>query len=368
VKALATAQPGVQDVAQPRGHSQQRVIATHLGVRELRATLLLQPVGLADRRVHVDNQRGSPGSGTHAPGSLEQLAVDGLELAHMSPGEGAQEGAHGGCRRHPMAEHLGGLAGAQHGHVVDPLRPGEQRRHQRRTLQPDISCPGNTTELDVLIEELAHPYPLHQGSREQGPRVDHQMLLVEADADGIERVGCFHLTGASCCDVGCVEKPIVAVGLRHLSLCQLLLLFGAFGLRVFGWCQEVCGPASPELEPQIEASCLAPETLEISPFHLCPSSEAHGCNLALRDHTQPIYKSKEVGVDLRPVNGVSNITCILMLTGEEAIMVNEANNSVGWVLMSVAQINWPLRRRPSSSDGVHPPRARPSREVPGRAR
>jgi hypothetical protein len=178
-------------------------------------------------------------------------------------------------------------------------------------------------------------------------------------------VGCFHLTGASCCDVGCVEKPIVAVGLKHLSLCQLLLLFGAFGLRVFGWCQEVCGPASPELEPQIEASCLAPETLEISPFHLCPSSEAHGCNLALRDHTQPIYKSKEVGVDLRPVNGVSNITCILMLTGEEAIM---ANNSVGWVLMSVAQINWPLRRRPSSSDGVHPPRARPSREVPGRAR
>jgi hypothetical protein len=165
-------------------------------------------------------------------------------------------------------------------------------------------------------------------------------------------VGCFHLTGASCCDVGCVEKPIVAVGLRHLSLCQLLLLFGAFGLRVFGWCQEVCGPASPELEPQIEASCLAPETLEISPFHLCPSSEAHGCNLALRDHTQPIYKSKEVGVDLRPVNGVSNITCILMLTGEEAIM---ANNSVGWVLMSVAQINWPLRRRPSSSDGVRVP-------------
>jgi hypothetical protein len=38
------AQARVEHVAQPRRHGQQRVIAAHLGVGELRSALLLQPV------------------------------------------------------------------------------------------------------------------------------------------------------------------------------------------------------------------------------------------------------------------------------------------------------------------------------------
>jgi hypothetical protein len=61
---------------------------------------------------------------------------------------------------------------------------------------------------------------LHQRGRQKEPGVGHQVLLVEAGVDGVQSVGCCRLSGASCYDVGCVAKTIVAVGLKHLSLCQ----------------------------------------------------------------------------------------------------------------------------------------------------
>ena len=118
----------------------------------------------------------------------------------------------------------------------------------------------------------------------------------------------------------------------------------------------------------METSRLAPEQLEIGPFHLCPGGETHGCNRALCDLTQLIFETKEVGVDLRPVDGVSNIMGVLVLAGKKPLMLNEGRNRVGFDVTRLAGIKPRRRGRPSSSDGGHQPRARPSREVPERAR
>jgi hypothetical protein len=56
-----------------------------------------------------------------------------------------------------VAENGGSLAGAEDGDVVDPLGADDQRRHQCRPLQPDVRSTGNATQVDALIEELAHP-------------------------------------------------------------------------------------------------------------------------------------------------------------------------------------------------------------------
>ena len=117
----------------------------------------------------------------------------------------------------------------------------------------------------------------------------------------------------------------------------------------------------------METSRFASEQLEISPFHLGPSG-AHGCDFTLRDRTQRILETKEVGVYLRPVDGLSNITGVLALAGEEPLMFTEAINRVGFDLTRAAGIKSLQRRRPNSSDAVHQPRARPSREVPERRR
>jgi hypothetical protein len=115
----------MQQVPGASGKRQQRVVAAHLGVPEL-GPLLLDPIDLADRGVHVDGQRGRVWPRARLPGPLKCLAADGVQLAGMPEREGSQEGADRGGGEHPVAKQLPGRPGAQPVAVVDPAPTGQQ--------------------------------------------------------------------------------------------------------------------------------------------------------------------------------------------------------------------------------------------------
>jgi len=70
-----------------------------VGVAEPAPTSFLQAVGFADGGIQVDGEGLSARSGAGAPRAGEQMPGDGVELQGIAPGEGPQEGAHGGGPR-----------------------------------------------------------------------------------------------------------------------------------------------------------------------------------------------------------------------------------------------------------------------------
>ena len=81
----ARTQASHQHVTGPGGDGEQRVIAPDVAVAEVRTTLLLQAVGLADGRVEVDRERRRAWSGAGRPGTPEELPAHPVELTHMAP-------------------------------------------------------------------------------------------------------------------------------------------------------------------------------------------------------------------------------------------------------------------------------------------
>ncbi len=130
---VAAAQTGVHHLAAAGNGGEQRMVAPHAAVAEL-AALLGQPVGLADRGVDVDGHGVPAGPNTRSPGAGQRGASDLVQLADVTPGERAQEGAEGGGRPQLMAEDRLRAARPQRVSVVDALTARQRRVDERHRL------------------------------------------------------------------------------------------------------------------------------------------------------------------------------------------------------------------------------------------
>ena len=80
-----------------------------------------------------------------------------------------------------MAEHPPGRADAEQVGVVDAVRPGQQRVHQRQRL---TARP--VANADQRVGRLLQPQPLRQGGGQHQPRVGHSVVVVEPDVDAVQ--------------------------------------------------------------------------------------------------------------------------------------------------------------------------------------
>ena len=165
------------------------MVAAHTGVAVVEGALLLEAVGLADRRIEVDRQGPGTGTGTRLPGAAEQLAADRVELPDVAPAEAAQERAHrrGGLDRE--AQDTSGATGAQGVHVVDVVAAGQGGHDQRQDLVADVGPTGLGAQVQVLVDQLLQTQVVGQRGRQDQARVGHQPVVVEGRIQTVEAVG-----------------------------------------------------------------------------------------------------------------------------------------------------------------------------------
>nr|WP_234334633.1 hypothetical protein [Streptomyces sp. NRRL B-1347] len=104
----------------------------------------------------------------------------GLQLAHVPPGERAQEAAERGRRPYP-AEQTGKPAVAQHVQIVGAVRAGGHTAHDRHHLRVR-GRPGTvlrTDDADLLGHHPVQPAPLRQPHHRHRPGVRDQIRPVE---------------------------------------------------------------------------------------------------------------------------------------------------------------------------------------------
>ncbi len=129
-------------------------VVTMPSPRPSRAALLGQTVGLAERRIEVDRERGVARSHPSRPGAGEQMTGHAVELANVSPAEAAQERAQGGRRLDGAAEHTGRAAGAQCIAVVDTVTAGEGGGDQGEQLVTRVGPTRRIAEVEVVVDQL----------------------------------------------------------------------------------------------------------------------------------------------------------------------------------------------------------------------
>jgi hypothetical protein len=95
-----------------------------------------------------------------------------------------------------VAEHLPGGAGTQPVSVTDPCSPGQRRVHQRHGFLADVGRARRIAKVDALIEQLAQQQSLGQRGGQDQAGVGDQVLVIEADRDGVGTAAGSHLTGA----------------------------------------------------------------------------------------------------------------------------------------------------------------------------
>ncbi len=163
-------------------------MAPDAGVPVVEGTLLLEAIGLADRRVEIDREGCGPGSRPGREGPPEELAADPVELADVAPAEAAQERAQGrGCLDR-VTEDPGRPTRAKGVCVVDAVAPGERRGDEGQELVADVRPAMRPPELKVLVDQLAQAQVVSEGGRQEEPRVGHQTVVVEGHIEPVEAV------------------------------------------------------------------------------------------------------------------------------------------------------------------------------------
>jgi hypothetical protein len=120
------------------------------------------------------------------------MAGDDIELADMSPGEGAQEGAHRGGGSQLVAQHLPGVAGGQEVDMVNVAASRQGAVDHRHGLGCDVAH----TEVDVSGEQPRQIQVLGQGGRQDQSGVGHEMFVAELHGQPVETVRNSHRKGA----------------------------------------------------------------------------------------------------------------------------------------------------------------------------
>ena len=178
----------MHDIAGAGHHREQRVVAAHVVVGELGPTLLGQPVGLADARVHIDGDRPFARAGPRRPRPGQQLAGHLVQLAGVAPGETSQEGADRRGSQHRVPQHRLSRSRSQHIAVVDRVATGQRGVDHRHGLVADIRPPRGVTQVDVRFEQLPQSQMLGQGRRGDQPGVGHQPLVIECHPNAVQAV------------------------------------------------------------------------------------------------------------------------------------------------------------------------------------
>ena len=113
------------------------------------------------------------------PGAGEEAAADGVELARVTEGKRAQEGAERGGRAQLSAEHGRGGTGAQARRVVDAVAAGERGVDEGECLEAGARGAGGSAELHVLVDELLEAQLRGQGGGQQQAGVGHRVTIRE---------------------------------------------------------------------------------------------------------------------------------------------------------------------------------------------
>ena len=89
-----------------------------------------------------------PGPGSERPGPAQRLGEDGVELADVAEGEGAQERPERRRRHDPVSEHRRRGPRAQHVGVVDVAAPATMACTKVSTLRPGSAPPTRPDEVE----------------------------------------------------------------------------------------------------------------------------------------------------------------------------------------------------------------------------
>ena len=114
----------------------------------------------------------------------------------MTEGEATQECAERGRGHDPVAEHLGGLTGAEHIGVINTVAADHQRVQQRQHLAARPVGAGALAQVDQLVDHRLDPEPLRQGGGQQQSGVGDRVLIVEGDRKAVWTVGGWHRESA----------------------------------------------------------------------------------------------------------------------------------------------------------------------------
>ncbi len=172
------AQPRVEYLAGVGAHPHEGVIAELLGVPVGGARLFLAG-HFTDRRVHVNRHRFGAGTAAGRPRPPEHLTGGLVQLADVTPREGAQERPHRRRRRRAEPQHASGRARPQPVHVIDMGGAHQHRRHQRRHLAPRRRRRHAAPQAHRRVHHRHHTQPPQQRRRRQQTRISHQRLVIE---------------------------------------------------------------------------------------------------------------------------------------------------------------------------------------------
>jgi hypothetical protein len=114
----------------------------------------------------------------------------------MPEGECAQERPQRRRGHDPVAEHLRGLAGAQHVGVVDAVAAGRHRMQQGQDLPPGSVRARALAEVHQLIHDRLDPQLLGERGRQQQPGVGDRVVVVKGNHHGVGTVRRWHRESA----------------------------------------------------------------------------------------------------------------------------------------------------------------------------
>ena len=134
-----------------------------------RGALLGVPVDPPLHRVDIDERQltGARQQRHHAGQLCQEIPARSLQLAHVAPGERAQERAQRGRRPHP-AEQAGHRAVTQQAQVVDRVRARGHPRHQAGHLHLRAR-PGPRRDPDTPADQGMQPSALGQRHQRNQP-------------------------------------------------------------------------------------------------------------------------------------------------------------------------------------------------------
>jgi hypothetical protein len=137
-----------------------------------------------------------PGPAPAAHALPMMVSATRVELADVAEGESAQERPQRTGRDHLMAEHLGGLPGAQQVGVVGAVRPGDDRVHQGQHLASWPVGTSTVAKVHQRVDHLLDAEPLGKRGGQQQPGVGDRVGVVERDDEGVGAVRRWHRESA----------------------------------------------------------------------------------------------------------------------------------------------------------------------------
>ena len=103
----------------------------------------------------------------------------------MAPPETPQEGPQRGWRLHLAAQHPIGSPSAPRVGIVNAVTTGQRRRYQGHHLIANVGPTRRSSQVNVVVHQLAQSQALGQSDRKDQPSIGHQAVVIEGDLDAV---------------------------------------------------------------------------------------------------------------------------------------------------------------------------------------